>query len=182
MIHRYWEQRPAVALTLRRVKPKSRGGLPSFAEHDLTLMPEIIKLLIPLQIATKCLSEEKRPTISITAPTLATLTRHFKPEDNDSPVISKMKETFREDFDTRYTYIQDFLYKASALDPRFKELEFLDDDLTRDTVFLEITTEVEKLVIVPLMYFTKFLLNLCYNPMKNSKFLFIILRQRRIVG
>ncbi|MEQ2286013.1 hypothetical protein AMECASPLE_037847, partial [Ameca splendens] len=49
-------------------------------------------------------------------------------------------EKFRNDFDNRYTYIQDLLNKASAL-----ELEFLDDDNTRDIIFLSITAKVEEM-------------------------------------
>lgn len=147
MVERYWEQQPAVTLTTRKIKPR-REGLPSLTEEDMTLIPEIIKLMTPLKTATKCLSEEKTPTISIIAPTLARLRADFEPDDSDLPVISEMKDKFRQDFDARYTYIQDLLNKASALDPRFKDLEFLDDDNTRDTVFLGITAEVERMVRV----------------------------------
>ncbi|KAL6491014.1 hypothetical protein MHYP_G00013590 [Metynnis hypsauchen] len=150
MMERLWEQQAAVTLTTRKMKSRSRGeNLPDLTEEDITLMPEIIKLLTPLKTATKCLSEEKTPTISIIAPTLAKLLEHFDPDDSDLPVISEMKDKFRQDFSTRYTYIQDFLWKASALDPRFKALEFLDDDHTRDTVYLGITAEVENMATNP---------------------------------
>lgn len=115
-------------------------------------MPEVIKLLTPLKTATKCLSEETSPTISIIAPTLAKLQEHFDCDDSDLLVISEMKDRFRQDFSTRYTYIQDFLWKASALDPRFKALEFLNDDHIRNTVYLGITAEVENMVIMFIKY------------------------------
>uniref|UniRef100_A0A8C4GH43 Zinc finger BED domain-containing protein 1 n=1 Tax=Dicentrarchus labrax TaxID=13489 RepID=A0A8C4GH43_DICLA len=145
MMERFWEQQPAVTLSLttRRVKTK---GLPSITDEELTLLPEIIKLMTPLKVATECLSGEKTPTISIIAPTLAKLREDFEPNDSDLQVIFEMKEKFRQDFDTRYTYIQDLLNKASALDPRFKELEFLDDNNSRDTIFLRITAEVEEMI------------------------------------
>lgn len=114
-------------------------------DEELILLPEIIKLMTPLKVATKCFSGEKTPTISIIAPTLAKLREDFEPDDSDL-VIFEMKEKFKQDFDTRYTYIQDLLNRASALDPRFKEQEFLDDDNTRDTIFLRITAEVEGMV------------------------------------
>lgn len=56
-----------------------------------------------------------------------------------------MKERFRHDFDGRYTGLQDLLYYASALDPRFKHLAFLDDNDTTDMIFMRITTEVVKM-------------------------------------
>uniref|UniRef100_A0AAV2IXM0 Uncharacterized protein n=1 Tax=Knipowitschia caucasica TaxID=637954 RepID=A0AAV2IXM0_KNICA len=57
-----------------------------------------------------------------------------------------MKEQFTKDFSARYTYLQDLLYSASALDPRFKDLSFLDDsDTTKDMVFMKITTAVLKM-------------------------------------
>lgn len=100
----------------------------------------------PLKTATKCLSEEKTPSISIIALTLAKLWEDFELDVSDLPVISVMKDKFRKDFDAGYTYIQDLLNRALALDSLFKDLEFLDDDNTRDTVILGITAEVERTV------------------------------------
>ncbi|KAJ4935445.1 hypothetical protein JOQ06_016978 [Pogonophryne albipinna] len=60
-------------------------------------------------------------------------------------VISQMKERFRLDFDGRYTYLQDLLHYASALDPRFKDLAFLGDNETKDMIFMKITAEVVKM-------------------------------------
>lgn len=153
MMERLWEQQAAVTLTTRKMKSRGRGeSLPSLTEEDITLMPEVIKLLTPLKTATKCLSEETSPTISIIAPTLAKLQGHFDPVDSDLLVISEMKDRFRQDFSTHYTYIQDFLWKASALDPLFKALEFLNDDHIRNTVYLGITAEVENMVIMFIKY------------------------------
>lgn len=46
MVKRYWDQQPAVSLTTRKLKP-SGEGLPSLTEEDMTLIPEIIKLMTP---------------------------------------------------------------------------------------------------------------------------------------
>ncbi|CAM4695299.1 unnamed protein product [Leuciscus chuanchicus] len=56
-----------------------------------------------------------------------------------------MKERFRQDFDGRYTYLQDLLHCASVLDPRFKHLAFLDDNDTKDMIFMKLTAEVVKM-------------------------------------
>lgn len=79
------------------------------------------------------------------SPIQAKLKRHFQPDDSDLPVISQMKERFRQDFDGRYTYLQDLLHYASALDPRFKDLAFLDDNDTKDMIFTKLIGEVVKM-------------------------------------
>lgn len=82
-------------------------------------------MMSPLKVATTLLSEEKK-------------------DESDLPVISQMKEQFRENFDCRYTYLQDLLHYSSAL-PRFKDLAFLDDSDTKDIIFMKLTTEVVKM-------------------------------------
>ncbi|KAJ4931093.1 hypothetical protein JOQ06_025392 [Pogonophryne albipinna] len=117
----------------------------SLTEDDMTLIPEVIKLMSPLKVATTLLSEENNPTISMISPIQSKLQRQFQPDESDHMVISQMKERFRPDFDGRYTYLQDLLHYASALDPRFKDLAFLDDNETKDMIFMKITAEVVKM-------------------------------------
>ncbi|XP_034148492.1 zinc finger BED domain-containing protein 4-like [Esox lucius] len=106
---------------------------------------DVIKLMSPLKVSTTLLSEEKNPTISMISPIQAKLKRHFQPDDIDQPVISQMKE--------RFTYLQDLLHYASALDPRFKDLAFLDDNDTKDIIFTKLIGEVvkmdEKMMFLP---------------------------------
>lgn len=109
----------------------------------MALIPEVIKLMSPLKVATTLLSEEKKPTLSMISPIQTKLLKHFQPEESDPLETSRMKERFRQDFDGRYTDLQDLLYYASALDPWFKDLAFLDD--TKDMIFMRITTEVVKM-------------------------------------
>ena len=108
----------------------------------MTLIPEVIKLMSPLKVATTLLSEEKTPTISMISPIQAKLQKHFQPDESDLLIISLMKERFRQDFDGRYTYLQDLLYNATALDPSFKDLAFLENHSTKDMIFMKITAEV----------------------------------------
>ncbi|RXN27606.1 zinc finger BED domain-containing 1-like protein [Labeo rohita] len=145
MLECFWEQQPAVLNTLLSKKIKRREGMASMTEEDMTLIQEVIKLMSPLKVATTLLSEEKNPTISMISPIPAKLQKHFQPDESDLPVISQMKEQFREDFDGRYTYLQDLLHYSSALDPRFKDLAFLDDSDTKDMIFMKLTTEVVKM-------------------------------------
>ena len=142
MLERFWEQQPAVLNTLLSRKIKRGEGLASLTEEDMTLIPEVIKLMSPLKVATTLLSEEKHPTISMISPIQAKLQKHFQPDESDLLEISVMKERFRQDFDGRYTYLQDLLYYAAVLDPRFKDLAFLEDHGTKDMVFTKLTAEV----------------------------------------
>lgn len=145
MLARFWEQQPAVLNTLLTRKIRRGEGMASLTEEDMILIPEVIKLMFPLKVATTLLSEEKKPTISMISPIQAKLQRHFQPYESDLPVISQMKERFRQDFDGRYTYLQDLLHYASALDPRFKDLAFLDGNDTKDMIFMRIIAEVVKM-------------------------------------
>lgn len=142
MLERFWEQQPAVLNALLSRKLKRGEVMVSLTEDDMTLILEVIKLMSPLKVATTLLSEEKNPTISMIAPIQAKLQRHFQPDESDLLVISQMKERFRLDFDGRYAYLQDLLYYASALDPRFKDLAFLDDNEAKDLIFMKLTAEV----------------------------------------
>lgn len=126
-------------LLSRKIK---REGLASLTEEDMTLIPEVIKLMSPLKVAATLLSEEKKPTISMISPIQAKLQKHFQPDESDLLVICLMKDRFRQDFDGRYTYLQDLLYYAAALDPRFKDLAFLEDPGTKDLIFMKIISEV----------------------------------------
>lgn len=88
------------------------------------------------------------------SPIQAKLQRHFQPDESDLAVISQMKERFRQDFDGRYTYLQDLLHYALALDPHFKELALLDDNDTKDMVFMKITAEVVKMDLEVRIYWS----------------------------
>ncbi|KAL2098336.1 hypothetical protein ACEWY4_007543 [Coilia grayii] len=116
----------------------------SLTEDDMTLIQEV-KLMSPLKVATTLLREEKVPTLSMIAPIQAKLHKHFSNEDSNLPVITEMKQWFREDFSGRYLQLKDLLHSAAALDPRCKDLAFLNDVDIRDLIFMKITTEVLKM-------------------------------------
>lgn len=146
MLERFWEQQPAVLNAMLSRKMKKGEAVVTLTEDDMILIPEIIKLMTPLKTATTLLSEEKNPTLSMISQIQAKLKKHFQPQERDLQVISQMKEQFLQDFGGRYAYLQDLLNCASALDPRFKDLPFLDgDNDTKDMIFMKITTEVAKM-------------------------------------
>ncbi|KAE8281731.1 hypothetical protein D5F01_LYC20731 [Larimichthys crocea] len=118
---------------------------PRLLQFFPSLIQEIIKLMSPVKVATTLLSEEKSPTISMIAPIQAKLHKHFSEDNTDMPIITEMKRRFRQDFFDRYVELQELLNSASALDPRFKDLTFLDDVDSRDHIFMKITAEVVKM-------------------------------------
>lgn len=61
---------------------------------------------------------------------------------DDILVISQMKERLKQDYDGHCTYLQDLLHYASALDQRLKDLAFLNDNDTKDMIFMKITSLV----------------------------------------
>ncbi|KAE8278882.1 hypothetical protein D5F01_LYC22461 [Larimichthys crocea] len=147
MLERFWEQQPALlnAMLSRRIRRGEGLAATAVNEDDMRLIQEIIKLMSPVKVATTLLSEEKSPTISMIAPIQAKLHKHFSEDNTDMPIIAEMKRRFRQDFFDRYVELQELLNSASALDPRFKDLTFLDDVDSRDLIFVKITAEVVKM-------------------------------------
>ncbi|KAK0134264.1 Zinc finger BED domain-containing protein 4 [Merluccius polli] len=120
MLERFWEQQPALLNAMLSRRIKSGEGLAAAMKKT-------------------------PPTLSMIAPIQAKLHKHFSEDDSDLPVIADMKQRFRQDCSGRYLQLQDLLHSALALDPRFKDLTFLDDVDTRDLIFMKITTEVGKM-------------------------------------
>lgn len=61
MLERFWEQQPAVLNTLLSRKIKRGEATARLTEDDMAMIPEVIKLMSPLEVATTLLSEEKNP-------------------------------------------------------------------------------------------------------------------------
>lgn len=161
MLERFWEQQPALlnAMLSRRIRRGEGLAATAVNEDDMRLIQEIIKLMSPVKVATTLLSEEKSPTISMIAPIQAKLHKHFSEDNTDMPIIAEMKRRFRQDFFDRYVELQELLNSASALDPRFKDLTFLDDVDSRDLIFVKITAEVvkmnEKVILLLFLFYFK---------------------------
>lgn len=95
-------------------------------------LQDLQELLEPFERATKIMSSEKKPTASMILPTL----RRFLEGDchvraDDSTLIRKAKEAISTDLKKRYTTEreQDLLYTTTVLDPRFKNLVWVEDHL-----------------------------------------------------
>ena len=142
MLARFWEQQPAVLNSLLSRKIKKEEDMARLGEDDMAPIQKVVKLMTPLKVSTTLLSEEKNPTITMISPLQAKLQKHFQAKETDLPEISEMKRQFNQDFSGRYANVQDTLRCASALDPCFKDLAFLDDETTKDTIFMKIAAEV----------------------------------------
>ena len=113
----------------------------TFTEGDLCNAEDMVKVMAPVKVMTTVMCE---PTISMIAPVKAKLKNHIEATTEDTGLIKEMKKVFLDDFDKRYTKIEDLLYIASALDPRFKTLPFPSDRET-ERIFLSITDEATEL-------------------------------------
>ncbi|XP_054476510.1 NADPH oxidase 5 [Anoplopoma fimbria] len=97
---------------------------------------------------TELLSEEDNASLSATLPMLANLKkRHLTITDNDSPITKKMKSKLVEEIDRRWefkTRMMSVYIKAAVVDPRFKQLSFL-DDAKRDEAYTEVAQLADRL-------------------------------------
>ncbi|XP_024118164.1 zinc finger BED domain-containing protein 1 [Oryzias melastigma] len=141
MLDRFLEQQPAVFASLMSREVRRGEDVNTLTEEDLAAVEAIVKLMKPVKVATALLCEEDNPTLSMVAPVQAKLKKHFKPLNDELHIITEMKVKFLEDFNKRYQGLQDTLHVASALDPRFKMLSFIDEDKTRDQIYLDTLSE-----------------------------------------
>lgn len=88
------------------------------------LAEEMINLLKPLKTITTLLSTETTPSLSMVLPLKTMILKSMQPVDDDSPAIKDPKASITQDLESRYTdpNLQEYLNRASFLDPRFKSL------------------------------------------------------------
>ena len=97
------------------------------------LLEELAKLLEPLEIATVLFCTEKKVSISCVLPVMHSVATSMGCEEGDSPSIIAFKTAVVESIMRRWSLdgieSNSPLVLAAALDPRFKSLRFLTDDL-----------------------------------------------------
>ncbi|XP_056116473.1 E3 SUMO-protein ligase ZBED1-like [Rhinichthys klamathensis goyatoka] len=141
MLERFLEQQPAISAAL--LSPDVRRNekdLCSLKEEDITDAEDVVRALKPMKTATQVMSEEKCPTLSVIAPLHALLLKEMTSLPEDSRVVKDMKDEIKKNLSTRYVNQKDMLYVASAIDPRFKALPFLNEE-ERDRTFSRLQTE-----------------------------------------
>ena len=97
---------------------------------DWVIIDGLIGVLKPFQKATEAMSGEKYSTISTVKPLLFKLLKvTLKVSDSDSPTNKRIKEVVSSDLSTRYDEgcIQQLLNVVTYLDPRYKNLPFLNE-------------------------------------------------------
>jgi hypothetical protein len=118
--------------------------------NELSVVESIIKVLEPFEKLTVKISSEKKPTCGFILPAMHLLkNRDLVVNDSDSGAIAKMKTAMKEDLNKRYlTGEQDLLCLASAVDPRFKDLNWL-SAAERDKTFERVYEEAISLAKTP---------------------------------
>jgi hypothetical protein len=108
-------------------------------------MIELKNLLEPFKELTKMLGGENYVSSSIVIPTFCLLlNKVLKVSASDSRFIKEMKRKMSDDLTKRISKLKEseVLLKASALDPRFKKLKFLQTDALRDGVWTSLKAEI----------------------------------------
>uniref|UniRef100_A0A672JQE7 BED-type domain-containing protein n=1 Tax=Salarias fasciatus TaxID=181472 RepID=A0A672JQE7_SALFA len=131
MTERFLEQQPAiVAALLSNEVRKNEKEVFTLTEADITCAEEVLKALKPMKDATKVMSEEGMPTLSVIAPLHAKLVMETEENSEDSQTVKDIKAAIAQDLSKRYAN-DETLYMASAVDPRFKNLPFLPEEKQR---------------------------------------------------
>ena len=134
MIQRLVANRWAVSAVLSDTSVTKRQ------DHTLNLTPqqwvlleELTKLLEPLEVATVFFCTERKVSISCILPIMHNVFTTLDGEEGDSASITVFKTALRESIMRRWSLDgiepDSPLVLAAALDPRFKSLKFLTDDL-----------------------------------------------------
>ena len=125
MLQRIMEQQAAIAAVL--MEGKVRHLMPDGDEW--VIIELLVDILKPFQHATEVMSAVKYPTVSTVKPLLyKLLEKSLKIADSDAAVAREVKKAIRSDLQERYqsAIAQRIKNVATFLDPRYKELPFLD--------------------------------------------------------
>lgn len=94
------------------------------------LLSDLVKLLHPLEIGTTYLCSEASSSLSSILPVVFGIIKHLEVKENDSVVIKRFKISVENQIRCRWHLddlnVSDINVLASALDPRYKSLTFLD--------------------------------------------------------
>lgn len=143
MLERYLEQQaPIYAAVTDKSLKKNVKDIVTLSDTDVRVAEEVLQVLKPLKTVTTLLSTETAPSVSLILPLKATLLKSLVPSEEDSSITRDVKAAIREDLTPRYPPdVQDYLHRATALDPRFKSLSHLDPALRQKT-YTDLTTEI----------------------------------------
>ena len=133
MLERLMEQQAPIAAVL--MDGRLRHLMPD--SEDWSIIEVLVDILKPFQQATEAMSAVKYPTLSTVKPLLFKLVnRTLKANESDSAVAKEVKVEIKRDLQGRYSTpsVARILNIATFLDPRYKELPFLDDPSKRKII------------------------------------------------
>ena len=123
------EKQPAICAALLSAEvPKNAKDLWTLNDANLSCAEDVAKALETLKVATHVMSEEKTPTLSIIAPLHSQLCHSTEIQATDLAATKEIKNAVAMDLGKRCVSDKPFPCMASALDPRFKALPFLEED------------------------------------------------------
>ena len=102
------------------------------------LAEDLVKILAPLEVATTFLSYEEKSSISTVLPVLCSIVNTLEQSSstNCQPSVISFKEKVAEEIKTRWKFDQiqanNTIVLAAALDPRFRNLTYLNGLTTLD--------------------------------------------------
>ena len=114
--------------------------------QDMTRIQNLNNFLTKFDLYSTTLGGNKFVSASLVMPTLKSIQKHLQPSENDTSYIANMKRLILNDFveRTAKNVNYEFLIKASALDPRFKKLKFVEDKAKRVLVFKKLEDEADE--------------------------------------
>ena len=129
VMERYVEQQAAIysALMDKDVKKKDKD-IAILTDSEAKLADDLIKILKPLKKVTTLMSIEISPSVSMISPLQKMIIKSMTPSDEDSPTIRHARSAITRDLQDRYRDpdLQNYLHRATALDPRFKSPPYLE--------------------------------------------------------
>lgn len=148
MLERYLQMHVAVFATLLSKELTNKDKDIKFIQDEELILAEKVKeCMKPLKTATTMLCSEKHPTVSVIHPLYNKLLKtYLNATDNDIPAISALKSAIASDLEGRYNKHQKVLLLATALDPRFKDLQHLDDK-ERFDVYNDLISDISQSIL-----------------------------------
>ena len=152
MIDRLAEHRwPVTAVLCDEKYPKQADARNMKLKDDQwSLIDELLPVLKALQVATTVMSSKIAPSSSVYPILYGLATTHLTPSDDDAVVVSRFKETVKNDIIRRFRLDSEeidggqlLLVIASFFDPRYEQLSFVKSSV-KNTVLSKIINELRQ--------------------------------------
>ncbi|GBB89702.1 hypothetical protein RclHR1_01650009 [Rhizophagus clarus] len=115
--------------------------------HEWKIIKEIVELLCPFESVTCLLSRATYPTIGLTYPSLCNLKEILETEfilSFETDIAENCRKAILEDLQSRWKFFQKLYLKGSFLNPRFKSLDFVSQEIHKK-IINQLQTEYEVL-------------------------------------